>query len=193
MRIEIAKAFLSLEECGVLNDWVNIGISESWLDRGSTGFNKTLYRTRLTSRFYGHRFITPPEVLKISEKVRRFVGVDAYPLAVGHGKDGVVVSCTFSGGDVYKHVDPPSYQNLATLRCNVMTQKPEVGGILYVEDRPVPLDAGDLHCYLVTEHSHHVTTVGGDTPRILWMFGACVPKEDWNSNRIKFRGEHGVP
>ena len=192
MRIEVAKAFLSPEECNLLNQWVNVGVVSGWLDKG-VDRHAVFTDNRLTSRMYGGRFTTPPAILKISEKIRRFVGVDAYPLAVGHGKDGVVVSCTFPGGDVYKHVDPPSYQELATLRCNVMTQKSEVGGILHVDDMPVPLDVGDLHCYLVTEHSHHVTTVGGDTPRILWMFGACIPKEDWNSNRIKFGGEHGVP
>jgi hypothetical protein len=189
MRIEISKAFLSTEECGLLNEWANTGVRAGWLDKGKHGWlPQAFVDTRLTSRMYEHRFTTPPEILKISEKVRRFAGVAADPLAVGHGKDGIVVSCTFSGGDVHRHVDPRSYHDLATLRCNVMTQKPEIGGILHIEDKPVPLDVGDLHCYLVTEHFHHVTTVGGSTPRILWMFGACVPKEDWNSNRIKFGG-----
>lgn len=187
-RLEIAKAFLSLEECGLLNDWANTGINTGWLDKGLRAGVFT--DKRLTSRMYGYRFSMPPEILKISEKVRRFAGVDAYPLAVGHGKDGIVVSCTFSGGDVHKHVDPQSYRDLATLRCNVMTQKPEAGGVLHVEDEPVPLDVGDLHCYLVSEHQHHVTTVVGNTPRILWMFGACVPKDAWNDNTIKFGGNH---
>jgi hypothetical protein len=139
---------------------------------------------------YGHRFNTPPEILKLSEKVRRFVGVETRPLATGQGKDGIVVSCTFSGGDVHTHVDPRIYPKLATLRCNVMTQKPEAGGVLYIEGEPLALDVGDLHCYLVTEHAHQVSTVVGNVPRILWMFGACVPSDEWNNNTIKFRGKH---
>jgi len=189
MRIEVAKAFLSTQECDLLNQWVNVGVASGWLDKGvHRQKNLAVTDKRLTSRMYGHRFKTPPEILEISKKVRRFVGVDAYPLVAGHGKDGIVVSCTFSGGDVYEHIDPRSYHDLATLRCNVVTQKSEAGGVLYIEGRPVELEAGDLHCYLSSEHAHKVSTVAGTTPRILWMFGACVPKELWNNNTIKFRG-----
>jgi hypothetical protein len=28
--------------------------------------------------------------------------------------------------------------------------------------------------------------VEGDTSRVLWMFGAYVPKEDWELGKIKF-------
>lgn len=191
MRVEIVKTFLLPQECEMLNDWANAGINAGWLDKGHEINGAT--NKRLTSRAYGYRFTTPSEILKISDKIRRFVGVDSYPLVVDHGKDGIVVSCTFSGGDVFSHADPRSIPHLATLRCNVMTQKPEVGGILHIDGKPVPLDAGDLHCYLASEHQHYVTTVYGDIARVCWMFGACVPKEDWNSNHIKIGDAHEVP
>jgi hypothetical protein len=105
---------------------------------------------------------------------------------VEHGRSGIVVSCTYSGGGVFKHTDPHDVHSLSTLRCNVMTQKPTSGGILTVGDEQVELQVGDLHCYLATEHYHSVSIVEGDVPRILWMFGACVPPDDWNSGRIKF-------
>lgn len=196
MRIEVVKAFLSKEECDLLNQWVNVGIISGWLDKGHHFQNSPTHMrtrftdTRLTTRMYGQRFNTPPEILAISKKVRCFVGVDTYPLVFGEGKDGIVVSCTFSGGKLLDHVDLRKYHDLAILRCNVLTQKPEVGGILHIEGKPVETEVGDLHCYLASEHAHNVSTVGGNTPRIMWMFGACVPSEAWNNNTIKFGGNH---
>jgi hypothetical protein len=191
MRVEIIKGFLSAEECFTLNSWVVEGVSKGWL---SAGFNKGSLQTqrRLTSRMYGERFQNPQIVVDTSNRIREFCGVEAAPLIDGHGKDGVVVSCTFSSGDVYAHKDPRGLKNMATLRCNVMTQKPTSGGVLFVGGQCIELEVGDLHCYLASEHEHYVTEVGGDTPRILWMFGAHVPAEDWNCGRIKLGEEIGI-
>lgn len=190
MRLKIARNFLTSEECVALNEWAAEGVKHGWLDTGISRGNLT--RTRLTSRMYGARFTTPKIVSTVSKKIRQYVGVQDYPLVAGHGKDGVVVSCTYNNGDVYEHQDPRSFPDLATLRCNVMTQKPVSGGLLYLEGQEVPLEAGDLHCYLASEHKHAVTTVLGETPRILWMFGACVPIDDWNSGKIELGEACGV-
>jgi len=190
MRLEIARNFLTPEECAELNEWAVEGVRHGWLDTGISRGSAT--RTRLTSRMYGSRFTTPEIVSTVSEKIRQYVGVQDYPLIAGHGRDGVVVSCTYNNGDVYEHQDPRSSIGLATLRCNVMTQKPISGGILCLEGQEVPLEARDLHCYLSSEHKHFVTEVFGDTPRILWMFGAHVPLKDWNSEKIKFGETCGV-
>ena len=184
MRLEIARNFLTPEECIALNEWVRQGVNCGWLDIGISRGKQT--RQRLTSRLYGHRFETPEIVQSVSKKIRAYAGVAAHPLIEGHGRDGVVVSCTFGGGDTYAHQDPRSQNGLSTLRCNVMTQKPKSGGVLYLEGNPVPLEVGDLHCYLASEHLHYVDQTFGDTPRILWMFGAYVPADDWNSGGIKF-------
>lgn len=42
-----------------------------------------------------------------------------------------------------------------------------------------------VHCYLASDFEHYVTEVQGETNRILWMFGAAVPKEDWENGTIK--------
>lgn len=191
MRVEVIKGFLPPEECTALNSWVQEGVGKGWL---STGVDKNFATTqnRLTSRMYGERFQNPQIVIDISNRIRKFCGVETAPRIHGHGKDGVVVSCTLSGGDVYAHKDPRSLGNMATLRCNVLTQKPTSGGILFVDGQRIELEAGDLHCYLASEHEHYVTEVGGDTPRILWMFGAHVPAEDWDSGCIQVGEELGV-
>jgi hypothetical protein len=62
-----------------------------------------------------------------------------------------------------------------------MTQAPDNGGILYVDGNSVDINVGDLHCYYPSEQRHSVTDVEGMTPRILWMFGAHRPYEDYIS------------
>jgi hypothetical protein len=66
-----------------------------------------------------------------------------------------------------------------------MTRKVDAGGVLYLEGQPVDIEVGELHCYLASDFSHQVTEVKGETPRVLWMFGAYVPSQDWESGAIK--------
>jgi hypothetical protein len=189
MRIERHKNFLTPEECAVLNAWVDEGVKKKWLDVGSSR-GQHGYPKRFTNRMYGFRFAYPQYILDISDRIRNFCGVDSYGLIDnghgnnGHGKNGVVVSCTFDGGDVYAHQDPRSEGGLSALRCNVMTRAADAGAELYVGGQLVDIEVGELHCYLVSEFEHKVTEVQGDTPRVLWMFGAYVPMEDWESRKI---------
>jgi hypothetical protein len=180
VRVDRYKNFLSLEECNILNEWVDKAISNKWMN---LGFNT---QKRYTTRQYGSRFEYPQIVLDISKRIRSFCGVDSYPLIEGHGLDGVVVSCIFGESDVYKHKDSPSKEGLATLRCNVMTRKSDGGGILYLDEQLIDVEVGELHCYLASDFEHYVTEVQGETGRVLWMFGAHVPFEDWESGKIKF-------
>lgn len=189
MRIEVVKDFLSPEECTLLNQWTVLGVQSEWLSTGVAKWGLT--DKRLTSRMYGKRFTTPIEILQISKRVRAFCGVSNYPLILRHGRDGIVVSYTKPGGDVYKHCDPRSEDNVPTLRCNVMTQGADAGGALHIGGQKMEIGVGDLHCYLVSEHEHWVEPVEGNTPRIMWMFGAHVPAEDWNSGKITVGANDG--
>lgn len=179
--VRIVKNFLSTEECGLLNQSAMLGVKRGWVnegfDRGSFG-----YKNRLTSRMHMKDHEYPQEVVDISSKIRKFCGVDHYPIIEGHGKNGAVVSVTFNGGDTYEHNDPRSECGLyATYRCNVLTQKPETGGILFLNNKEILLEEGDLHCYFASEIKHYVTPTSGNTPRILWMFGSHVPLNDVKS------------
>jgi hypothetical protein len=186
MRVEIIKNFINDEEIKILNDWVNLGVQNKWLDIGVT--DKVIpTQKRLTTRFYKDRFEYPLLAYEISKKIRKFIGIDNFPLILGHGRNGIVVSYTMNGGDVYKHKDPRSINGLATLRCNIMTQKSQSGGQLYIDDVPIDFNVGDLHCYLASEHEHYATIVEGDTPRIMWMFGCHLPADDWNSGKINIQ------
>lgn len=183
MRLEITPNFITAEECEVLNSWVYEGVQNKWLDKGICTGKPT--DKRLTSRLYGDRYEYPPTVLELAARIRTFVGVSEYPIIEGHGRDGVVVSYTKPGGDVYKHRDPHP-PGVAALRCNIMTQAAEDGAELFVDGRKVNIQVGDLHCYLASDFEHYVTEVKGNTPRILWMFGAYVPKQDWENGEIKY-------
>lgn len=185
MRIERLKNFITPEECAALNAWTDEGVKNKWLDLGISRKNFG-YTYRVTSRLYPERFEYPQFVRDLSERVRAFCGVSSYGLIEGHGRDGVVVSCTFPGGDVYAHRDPPGPNGLATLRCNIMTRAADSGCVLTVGGQVLDIEVGELHCYMVSDHVHSATPVEGVTSRVMWMFGAHVPSEDWNSGLIKF-------
>jgi len=184
VRIERHKNFLSEEECAAFNIWVDEGVKNKWLDVGISR-GQSNYTKRVTSRLYGNRFKYPQIVLGISSRIRKFCGVDSYGLIEGHGRNGVVVSCTFPGGDVYEHQDPKGKNDLSALRCNVMTRGSDAGGKLYVNGEHIDIGVGELHCYLASDFRHYVTEVEGDTSRVLWMFGAYVPMNDWEDDIIK--------
>lgn len=182
-RVEVIKEFLSADECAQLNTWTLTGVKEKWLDFGFDERNKK-YESRLTTRVYGDRFETPAVAHNIFARIRDFLNLQNASVIDGHGKDGIVVSYILPGGVVHPHRDP-RIPVLNGLRCNIITQMPDDGGKLWVDDRRIDVGMGDLHCYLVTEHTHYVTEVKGNTPRILWMFGFCIPANDWESGKIK--------
>ena len=185
MSVKIFKNFLSKEACEALNAVARQGVTEGWvnkgINRGQFGYDK-----RFTSRMHMENAEYPDLVREISSRVRQRVGIDKFPIISGHGRDGVVVSYTMQGGDVHVHKDPKSNEGLPTYRCNVLTQANEVGGDLYVKGEKIAIEVGDLHCYMVSELYHGVSEAKGPTPRIMWMFGAHIPKEHWH--KYEYRG-----
>lgn len=193
MRIEIVKNFIDHTLCEQMNEWVDLGVQNKWLDQGisrNSGQNFHKVDKRVTSRLYADRYAYPDFVLELSDRIRKFCGIQDYPLIEGHGRNGIVVSCTFPGGDVYRHRDPYSgfpTRDKSTLRCNIMTRDSDSGGVLFVGGSQVDIEVGDLHCYLVSDFEHYVTEVQGNTSRVLWMFGAHVPFDDWEDKKIKLQ------
>jgi len=184
MRLEITPNFISADECKFLNAWAYEGVEKGWLDKGRTRTGE-FTDLRLNSRTYGDRFSYPKEVIDLSNKIRKFAGISNYPLIESHGKNGVVVSFTKPTGNVFEHFDNGEF-NVSALRCNIITQEAEEGGELFVGGHKINVKAGDLHCYLATNYKHSVTEVKGSKPRILWMFGAAVPLNDWENWKIKY-------
>lgn len=179
MQVKIYKNFLSKEDCEALNNIANQGVKDGWISNG-VNYQDNEYTKRFTSRMHMKNVEYPQIICDISKRVREFVSINAFPIVANHGKDGVVVSYTMQGGDVYPHKDPRSSDELPTYRCNILTQANEDGCDLYVGGKKIDIEVGDLHCYMVSEIEHYVTEAKGTTPRIMWMFGAHIPKEHWS-------------
>jgi hypothetical protein len=187
-RVEVVKNFASSGECAALNEFVAAGVVTKWLDkglsRGELGYSK-----RLTNRMYGGRGPNPELALQLQQRICQHWGLqNAQKADTAGGTDGVVVSTTFKGGDVYRHTDPRCGAPLSTLRCNLLSSAAEAGCDLYVRDKKVEFGEGDLVCYLVTDWPHYVTENLGDRPRNLWMFGWYVDRATWELGVVT--GEH---
>ena len=182
MNVKVYKNFLSNDECQMLSN-IALANTNNWFGFGLS--HNAFIDTRLTTRLYMENKTYTQEVLDVSKKVREFVGVDKFPLIYDHGSDGVVVSITYQNGDVPIHKDPKSADELPAYRCNILTQTNEDGAELYVDDKKIDIKTGDLHCYMASELSHFVTTAKGKTPRIMYMFGAYIPKEYWSEYEFK--------
>jgi hypothetical protein len=182
MNVKVYKNFLSNDECQMLNN-IALANTNNWFGFGLS--HNVFIDTRLTTRLYMENKTYTQEVLDVSKKVRAFVGVDKFPLIYDHGSNGVVVSITYQNGDVPIHQDPKSAKGLPAYRCNILTQTNEDGAELYVDGKKINVEAGDLHCYMASELPHFVTTAKGKTPRIMYMFGAYIPKEYWCEYEFK--------
>lgn len=178
MRVEIRKNFLTPQECQQLTDLTEYGVANNLM---TLGLNTSV---RMTSRLHPELYNYPQWVLDLSNRVRTFCGVTNYPIISGQGKDGIITNYTPPTGDVFAHIDSRSPDGMAALRCNIITRQAETGGVLHINGQPFPLEAGDLHCYLVSEYEHYVTPVQGNVTRVNWIFGAYVPKEAWESGQI---------
>ena len=173
-----SRNFINAETCGKMNEWVDEGIKNKWLDCGISRGSGWEYKKRITTRNYGHRFDYPTVTYEVFDKITAKLGLQTTQKSiVGGGKNGVVVSCTFPGGDVYAHTDPMEGTNLHVLRCNIMTRSADSGGELFIGGKPIDIGVGDLHCYLASDNEHYVQVVNGNTSRVLWMFGYSVTKE----------------
>lgn len=185
MNVAIFPNFLEANTCSEMNKWVEVAVKNKWLDIGFDPSVGRAYTKRLTSRRYNNRFKYPQIVYDVSERITKFLGLQDYPKSVNGCRNGVVVSCTKPGGDVYLHKDPME-NDLHVLRCNIMTSSAPSGGELYVGGEKTNINTGDLHCYLPSDVEHYVTENTSEYARIMWMFGYQMSKEDFQ-NKILSR------
>jgi hypothetical protein len=177
--ILIFKNFISNEDCNKLNKWVDLAIENKWLNKAVDINYKWEHEKRFTTRNNINSFQYPKTVYEIQEKIDKFLNIEDLSKSVFGGKDGIVVSCIFSGGDLHKHKDPKEGE-LEVLRCNIMTRSAENEGKLYIGKVKIDINVGDLHCYLPSTVEHHVTEVKGQTSRVLWMFSYQCTLENFN-------------
>jgi hypothetical protein len=178
-QVLLIKNFLSIAECDVLNSWCKEAILGGQFADGITGdwVNKNFSTTdrRLTNRM-NTNIEYCSLIYETQQKIRSSItSLKDAPVINDHGKDGVVVSVTYNGGDVYLHKDPSVGEGLSGIRCNILSSKPESGGLIHVANATYDINQGDLMAYAVTDLFHKVEPCFGTIPRILFMFGFCLP------------------
>jgi len=190
-RVLMVRNFISAEECTTLKAWAVNGTDTQFVEGISGNWDTKEFervKNRLTNRMVGDGIEYPELVYAIQARLREtFPLIKDAEVIKNHGKDGVVVSITYDTGDVYRHKDPAVYGQVpgtVALRFNILASKAETGGLIHVEDRTYELNEGDLMAYLVSEYYHSVDQCSGTNPRILFMFGFCTDKNQWESQNV---------
>jgi hypothetical protein len=174
------KQYISEKECSILTEWAMRAVArDQFVDGISGDWDQKKFITtskRLTNRM-SNNINYCDLVYDIQNRLRNdFATISDAPVIGDHGKDGVVVSITYNDGDVYRHKDPSVGDGLSGARFNILSSVPENGGLIHVEDKTYKMNPGDLMAYLVTDLYHSVEQCYGESPRIMFMFGFCVPK-----------------
>lgn len=186
--VKIVKNFITDDEVKVLNQWtLNHYKKPYFMD---PKMNHDDEQTRFTTRHaYGrieeyqdYKVEYPKEVYDIQKRLISYLKVKKniitpWPFFT----DGVATEIAFPPGSCGKHTDQVYGPYTYTLHCNFVTQKPENGGITYIEDIPYQFDEKDMIMYITSHLDHEVTEISGDTPRILWVYGFCVNLLEMNN------------
>jgi hypothetical protein len=192
IKVAVVKNYLDVASCEGLNQWVLEEIAQGKIGTGITipegGHWTTPERVetplRYTSRMYSNNYEYPPLVEEIFTRIKTELGLTKATVSSNGGRGGVVVSCTYPGGDVYPHKDPKEGIASSLLRINILSKAAKKGGTIRVEGSAFGLQQGDMMAYLVDEYEHCVEPVEGDDPRIMWMFGLLLPKHLWEAGVI---------
>ena len=187
--VNVVRNYLPIAKCDELNEWIHDAIDTKKIDHGITtsgdyrDHHREVAPLRYTSRMYADRFEYPQLVRDIHAQIENEFNLSKWhePMHT-HGRDGVVVSATLPGGDVYLHLDPVNDFGKEVLRCNILTSETE-GGLIWVNDETYTLKKGDMMQYLVSRHEHKVEPVVGNEGdlRIMWMFGWNVDGDEWEA------------
>jgi len=180
----LIRGYADQATCEQLTAWAQSARRAQFVPGISRDRDGRIHRvtTRLTNRM-SHYIQYPKLVYDLQRRIRDDFRLATAPWIHGHGRDGVVVSITDDGGDVYAHRDPPVARGFSALRCNILASQAESGGLVHVANGTYELAAGDLMAYLVTDHTHSVDQCFGSLPRIMFMFGFEVLAEDWVAAR----------
>jgi hypothetical protein len=182
MRIDLKNNFISAEDICALNLFTLSAIDKGLFEDGRASKHLNPEGAHLVSRF--NKTISFPQIaFSVREKIMKCYGLSETDVFKMHNSSGIVVNCTFKGGQLWNHVDA-SNKPLALLRCNIVTSQPNKGGIFHVENAPLQLKDGDMYACLVSEHLHKATVNEDDKPRIVWQFGFNVCPDKWNARLI---------
>lgn len=166
--IKVISNFLSNAECNELASWI--------MSNHHTFVNANMGGNRKTTRYLNGDIKFPDVALKIRNRIKQHLKLEdiVRPPFI----EGMVASYAEPGDTCYEHIDPEWHEEHHTLHCNVIVQKPKSGGNVIIEGQEYDMPQGDIICYYVSDLKHSVTEVIGEVPRLMWIFGFCVKKEN---------------
>lgn len=176
MRATLVKNFITQEEAIALNMFVLNSVAKNEFSYGTASFNGSKH---LVSRF-NKELEFPKLAMQIKDRIQQRLKLEDKDTHTLWNKSGIIVSCSFNGSEVVPHKDVKQYDK-SLLRCNVLSSAAEKGGVLTVEGKEFELDALSMYLCLVSEYTHSVSKIEGETPRILWQFGFNVDQKDWEN------------
>jgi hypothetical protein len=177
MTVKIYKNFLTIDECEELNKISMQAVNQGYCCKGLEPHGLGNYDLRYSTRLNMANKQYPEFVYAVSKKVTDFMQFQNFTTMKNTGSNGIVTSVMFKDGDLFEHMDGQGMGLKKSYRCNVVTQHTGEGGDLYVDNKKVDINVGDLHCYDASSYLHKVTTYNGNIPRIIWMFSYLIPKE----------------
>ncbi len=176
MSIQVYKSFLSEKDCNILNNFALDSVNKGKFKNGILSEKVNPLNSQMVSRF-SPELIFPEKALEIQKTIQKKFKLLDSSITKEFNPFGIVVNVSFKNAQVIKHRDAP-LNGFSALRCNIVTSQPEDGGILYVNDKPVILNSGDLYACLFCENEHYVTKNNSEKQRIVWQFTFHVKKKD---------------
>lgn len=168
------RGFLSAADAQVLAEWI-------LTNRHQPFFQDARMRgRRVTTRYSDEGFAFPAPSFAARRRLQQVF--ERYGAVAAPFKDGMVASCAYPGDTCFSHVDPVWVTGHTTVHCNVIVSAPESGGDAVISGAHFTMPERDLLCYPVSALPHETTRVGGSRPRLMWVFGFCVPNTaDWSA------------
>jgi len=183
--IKIIHNFITDEERKSLNKWTLNNYKSSCFM--NPRMNNDTKQTRFTTRhahyrennFKDYKVKYPEESYSIQKRLFKYFNLDYRSIIPWpHFTDGIVTTIAFPPGSCFSHVDPIYYKDTYTLHCNIITQMPQKGGITTIENESYEVSENDVLMYITSHLNHEVNEIIGEKPRILWVFGFCLNKEE---------------
>tara|TARA_B100000287_G_scaffold166500_1_gene157050 strand:+ start:1908 stop:2498 length:591 start_codon:yes stop_codon:yes gene_type:complete len=189
VKVKAFQDFITPEEKTILNEWTLDNYKQDYFTDPKMDSNG-LVKSKLTTRFAtplidGNKIVCvsdsnfnyPDLVYYIQRKIIKTFDFKDYGFGPV-GKDGIISEISFTGGTVHPHTDPEWFIGMDTVHCNLITQKPQSGGVTFIEEEPWDINETDLLMYIVSQAEHRVDEIVGDKERILWVFSFMLSKSD---------------
>lgn len=184
MKPRVIKNFADKYEVGILNWWTMDNYRKNPHQYSDPNMDLKHPGSRLTTRLKQHEDYNnfdvdikyPETAYIIQERILRRLKLREFRLPPPF-YEGIVNGIGFGEGLIFEHIDPVYYPDTVTMHCNIITRKADSGGVTIIGGVEYDIEPGDLLCYPVSEIKHKVTLTKGNTNRILWVFGFCLPRD----------------